>query len=104
MDYREVGHRLPRGVVTASEALEHLEARGGRREREQARDLLGRELAQMGPDHRLLFGRGTRANLRPDRGARKRRAVARRGLPTPTPTPGAGSAHGDALPLDGHAD
>ena len=47
MDYREVGHRLPRGVVAASEALEHLEARGGRREREQAGDLLGRELAQI---------------------------------------------------------
>ena len=102
MDYREVGHRLPRGVVAAGEALEHLEAGGGCREREQARDLLGRELAQMRPDHRLLFGRGTSADLRPDRGARKRRAVARRGLPMPAP--GAGSAHGHALPLDGHAD
>jgi hypothetical protein len=102
MDYRAARHRLPRGVVAASEALEHLDARGGRREREQARDLLGRELAQMRPDHRLLFGRGTRANLRPDHGARKRRAVARRGLPMPAPA--AGSAHGDALPLDGHAD
>ena len=102
MDYREVGHRLPRGVVAASEALEHLEARGGRREREQARDLLGPKLSQVRPDHRLPFGRGTRPNQCPDGGGRDRRAVARRGLPMPAP--GAGSAHGDALPLDGHAD
>ena len=102
MDYREGGHRLPQRVVAASEAVEDLEARGRRRERDQARDLLGRELAQMRPDHRLPFGRGTRANLRPDRGGRDRRAVVRRGLPMPAP--GAGSAHGHALPLDGHAD
>jgi hypothetical protein len=102
MDYREVGHRLPRSVVAASEALEHVEARGGRRERDQARDLLGRKVAQVRPDHRLAFGRRTSANLRPDGGGRDRRAVARRGLPMPAP--GAASAHGDALPLDGHAD
>ena len=92
-------HRLPQSIVAASETLEHLEARRGRRERDQARDLLGPKLSQVRPDHRLPFGRGTRPNLCPDGGGRDRR-----GLPMPMPAPGAGSAHGDALPLDGHAD
>ena len=95
-------HRLPQSIVAASETLEHIEARRGRRERDQARDLLGPKLSQVRSDHCLPFGRGTRPNLCPDGGGRDRRAVARRGLPMPAP--GAGSAHGDALPLDGHAD
>jgi molybdopterin-binding protein len=56
----------------------------------------------MGSEHRLALGRRARTQLRPDCGARDRRVLARRGLAIPAP--GAGSAHGDALPLDRHAD
>jgi hypothetical protein len=70
-------HRLRQSIVAASETLEHIEARRGRRERDQARDLLGPKLSQVGSDHCLPFGRGTRPNLCPDGGGRDRRAVAR---------------------------
>ena len=84
-------------LVATREALEHLAPRRGRGEGHEASDLVRGKPAQIRPHQRLPLGRGARAELVPDRGGRDRRGL-------PTPAPGAGSAHGDALPLDGHAD
>ena len=97
MDYRKFSTDLPRRVVATREAVEHLEARRGRGEREHASDLLRRKPSEMRPHQRLALGGRARAELRPDLGARDGRGLA-------IPAPRARSAHGDALPLDRHAD